>query len=158
MPNVASLLREEITRLSRREIRRETQHTKKMTAQHRRYIAALNRKISELERTLARLVRQASGPASSAGRPSSNGSSPPTLRFVAKGLRSHRNRLGLSASDFGKLLGVSSNSVYAWESGASTLRSQQVVKIAELRGIGKREALHRLQATRATKSRSRGKR
>ena len=158
MPNVGSLLREEITRLSRREIRRETQHTKKMTAQHRHHIAALHRKVVELERALAQLVRRASGASLSAAPSSANGSTEPRVRFVAKGLRSHRNRLGLSAGDFGKLVGVTANSIYAWESGSTIPRRPQILKIAELRSIGKREALKRLDATSAPASRARRKR
>ena len=158
MPNVGSVLREEITRLSRREIRRQTQHTKKMTAEHRRHIAGLKRKVVELERTLAKLVRHAARQTSAAGGTSVNGTDGPKLRFVAKGLRSHRSRLGLSAGDFGKLIGVSANSVYAWESGATTPRREQVMKIAALRAIGKREAAKRLEAATASKARPRRKR
>lgn len=155
MPNVGSVLREEIARLSRREIRKQTQHTKKLTAEHRHHIVALNRKLIELERTLAKLVRHASRRASAAAGRSGDGAEGPKLRFVAKGLRSHRNRLGLSAVDFGKLVGVSANSVYAWESGATTPRREQLAKIAALRTMGKREAMKRLGAAPTSKARSR---
>ena len=156
MPNVGTVLREEITRLSRREIRKQTEHTKKSSAQHRHDIAALNRKVFELERKVAQLTRRVSGPQHLSVSASGNGSTT-SIRFVAKGLRSHRNRLGLSAGDFGKLLGVSANSVYAWESGVTTPRREQVAKIAQVRGIGKREALKRLEEGRATRSRPRRK-
>lgn len=152
MANVGSVLREEITRLSRREIRRQTQHTKKLTAEHRHHIAALNRKVVALERTVTRLVRHASSQASAAAGPSGKGTERPKLRFVAKGLRSHRNRLGLSAGDFGKLVGVSANSVYAWESGATTPRREQLAKIAAVRTMGKREAMQRLNPAPTTKA------
>lgn len=158
MTNVGSMLREEITRLSRREIRRQTQHTKKLTAEHRHHIAALNRKVVALERTLTRLERHASSAASAAERKAIHGTAGRKLRFVAKGLRSHRSRLGLSAGDFGKLVGVSANSVYAWESGATTPRREQLAKIAALRTMGKREAMKRLEAAPTTKARPRRKR
>ncbi|HEX7328647.1 MAG TPA: helix-turn-helix transcriptional regulator [Casimicrobiaceae bacterium] len=158
MPNVGSVLREEITRLSRREIRRQTQHTKKLTAEHRHHIAALNRKLVELERTLTKLVRHAASQTSAAAGTSGHGTEGPKLRFVAKGLRSHRDRLGLSASDFGKLVGVSANSVYAWESGTTTPRREQLAKIAALRTMGKREAMKRLEAAPTAKVRPRRKR
>lgn len=156
MPNVGSVLREEITRLSRREVRKQTEHTKKISAQHRHHIAALNRKVIELQRKVAQLTRQVSGPQHSSVSASGNGPTAPKIRFVANGLRSHRNRLGLSAGDFGKLIGVSANSVYAWESGVTTPRREQVAKIAQVRGMGRRAALQRLEA-RATKSRPRRK-
>ncbi|MFO1303594.1 MAG: helix-turn-helix transcriptional regulator [Burkholderiales bacterium] len=71
----------------------------------------------------------------------------PKLRFVAKGLRSHRARLGLSAGEFGKLVGASANSVYAWESGKTAPRREQVARIAAVRLMGKREAVQRLKGT-----------
>jgi len=41
MPNIAALLKSEISRLSRREIRKEVQPLRKAAAAHRREIAAL---------------------------------------------------------------------------------------------------------------------
>lgn len=155
MANVGRVLREEITRLSRREIRRQTQHTRQLTAEHRHHIAALNHKVVALERTLAKLVRHAPSLTSVTVGASGSGTEGPKLRFVAKGLRSHRHRLGLSASDFGKLVGVSANSIYAWESGASTPRREQLAKLATLRAMGKRQAMKRLEAAPTAKARPR---
>jgi hypothetical protein len=53
MPNVAALLKEEITRLSRREVRRQMAGMKKASAQYRRRIAALRRQIGSLARQLS---------------------------------------------------------------------------------------------------------
>jgi DNA-binding transcriptional regulator YiaG len=158
MPNVGSVLRDEIKRLSRREVRLQTQPTKKAAAQHRHHIAELNRKVAQLERQLALLARQAARQPQPSARASADGSTPPRLRFVAKGLRSHRNRLGLSAGDFGKLVGVSANSVYAWESGTTTPRPAQLAKIAALRSLGKREAAKRLEAAPPPKAAKRSRR
>src|SRR5262249_24468236 len=49
MPNIASLLKEEISRLSRREIRMQVEATKRATTQHRRHIAALKRQVAKLQ-------------------------------------------------------------------------------------------------------------
>lgn len=141
MPNIGSLLREEIVRLSRRETRGQVAVTKKATAQHRREIAALKRQVAALERQVKMLARRSQKTAPAA--PAGGGDK---LRFVAKGLRSHRARLGLSASDFGRLVGASANSIYAWESGKTSPRRDQVAKIAAIRVLGKREAVQRLQA------------
>jgi len=152
MTNVASALREEISRLSRREIRRETQSAKKANSRHRHAIAALNGHVAQLRRQVLTLTRTIARLQPAAAATSGNGATGAKLRFVAKGLRSHRARLGLSAGDFGKLVGVSANSVYAWESGATTPRTEQVAKIAALRAIGKREAAQRLNAATPKKS------
>ena len=151
MPNIGSVLREEISRLSRREVRKLTSATKEATTVHRHHIAALNRRVQQLEREIAALKKRgALSPLATAA-----AAKPASLRFVAKGLRSHRRRLGLSANEFGKLIGVSANSVYAWESGVTTPRKEQVAKIAALRSVGKREAAQSLAALRSSKVRSR---
>lgn len=148
MPNIASVLREEILRLSRKETRSQTTATKKAASQHRRDIAALKRQVAELQRQVILLLRRASkGDPSTLNAKDANGSA--KLRFAAKGLRSHRARLGLSASDFGKLLGASEQSVYAWETGKTVPRREQVAKIAAVRAMGKREAMQRVEAAAA---------
>lgn len=142
MPNIASVLREEILRLSRKETRSQTIATRKAAAQHRHDIAALKRQVADLQRQVNLLLsRTSKGEASPAHAEGANGTK---LRFVAKGLRSHRTRLGLSAGDFGKLVGASANSVYAWESGKTVPRREQIAKIAVVRAMGKREATQRL--------------
>ena len=147
MPSIGAVLREEISRLSRKEVRSQVDATKKATTQHRRHIAALKRQVAQLERQVALLARralatpQAVSTASTATRP----------RFVAKGLRSQRQRLGLSAIDYGKLLGVSAQSVYNWEHESASPRDAQLSRLAALRGIGKREAVERLKRLRSAK-------
>jgi len=140
MPNIGTVLREEITRLSRRESRSQVDPTKRATAQHRRDIAALKRQTAQLERQVTLLSRKilAAPPAA----PSDSITKP--VRFRANALRSQRNRLGLSATHLGKLLGVSAQSIYNWERGAAHPRAEQLAKLAALRGIGKREAGQRL--------------
>jgi DNA-binding transcriptional regulator YiaG len=152
MANIAGLLREEIGRLSRREIRKASESTKKANNQHRHAIATLKTHVAQLERQVSTLTRTMSRAQQGPAGASNDGSSSTKFRFVAKGLRSHRIRLGLSANDFGKLVGVSANSVYGWESGATAPRREQVAKIAALRTVGKREAAKRLEAAEATKT------
>jgi DNA-binding XRE family transcriptional regulator len=144
MPNIASVLREEILRLARKETRSQTTATKKAAAQHGRDIAELKRRVAALQRQVNSLLKRASkGDPSTPSAKDANGSG--KLRFVAKGLRSHRQRLGLSAGDFGTLVGASGQSVYAWETGKTAPRREQVAKIAAVRSMGKREAMKRLE-------------
>jgi len=140
MSNIGTVLKQEITRLSRRESRSQIHPTRKATAQHRRDIAALKRQVAQLERQVGLFSRKALGtpPAASPHAPVKR------VRFVAKGLRSQRNHLGLSAADFGKLLGVSAQSIYNWERESAYPRGEQVARLAAIRGIGKREAENRL--------------
>lgn len=154
MPNIGALLKQEIARLSRREIRGEVQATKKASAQYRRHIATLRRQIATLERQVASLQRRV-GDGSPATRQESDVA--PKLRFVAKGLKSQRARLGLSAGDYAKLVGVSPQSIYNWEQGHTSPRPAQVAIMAKLRGVGKREAQSRLEQL-ATKRTSKARR
>src|SRR5947207_421932 len=138
MPNIGTLLKQEIVRLARKESRAEGQATKKASAQYRRHIAALRRQVATLERQVALLRRSA------LDRPPTATAGPKPLRFVAKGLKSQRSRLGLSAADYGKLVGVSAQSVYNWEQGNASPRPEQLKMIAAVRAISKREAQARL--------------
>jgi DNA-binding transcriptional regulator YiaG len=150
MPNVAALLKQEITRLARKEIRGTALALKRSSAQHRHAIAALRRQIAELQRQLATLGRKLDkGTGATQSAPEK-----PKVRFVARGLRSHRARLGLSAAEYGKLVGVSAQSIYNWEQGAARPRAAQLAALVALRGIGKRQAREKLEQAEARASRT----
>jgi DNA-binding transcriptional regulator YiaG len=153
MPNIGTVLREEVSRLSRKEIRSQVDPTKRFTAQHRRDIAALKRQVAQLERHVTLLSRKVLGTRPVAS-PDSTGKA---VRFSAKRLQSHRNRLGLSAIDFGRLLGVSAQTIYNWEHEAARPRGEQLGKLAAMRGIGKREVAARLEQLAASSGKGRGK-
>jgi DNA-binding XRE family transcriptional regulator len=141
MANIAGVLREEILRLARKELRQQTSAFKRASAQYRRDIAELKRRISDLQRRLAPIERQAARTSPAPVAPvDADG-----VRFTAKGLRSQRKRLALSAADYGKLVGVTGQSIYSWEQETSRPRKQQVIQIAAIRHLGKREARSRLE-------------
>jgi DNA-binding transcriptional regulator YiaG len=142
MPNIASLLKSEIARVARKEVRGETAHLKKAVSAYRSEIAALKRRAQSLEQQLRRLSKR-----SAKVEPMANGhdeSADQPFRFSAKGLASHRKRLGLSAHDCGLLLGASGQSVYKWEEGEVRPRAKHMPAIAALRLMGKKEAAARL--------------
>jgi len=144
MANLSSVLKSEIARLARKEIRSETASLKKASTSYRFQVAALKKRITSLERALKQAQRgtrvEASDPADAA---TSN------VRYSAKSLASQRRRLGLSAADFGALIGASGLSIYHWESGKSRPRDRYVAALAAIRRLGKREAAARLQALRS---------
>ncbi len=132
MANIASLLKSEITRLARKEIRSEIESLKKATAQYRSDIAELKRALAAQEKGIARLGKGAPSPAKGASDEN------PKLRFRVEGFASLRKKLGLSAAEMGKLLGVSLQTVYHWEKGTAKPRASQLQGIAEVRKLGKR--------------------
>jgi DNA-binding transcriptional regulator YiaG len=141
MPNIAAVLKDEIARIARKEVRAQTGDFKKASAQYRTTIAALRRRVDELERQLKR-VGKGSARAAAANEDEDDSGTP--RRFSPTRLAAQRRKLGLSAADFATLLGVSGQSVYKWEHGEARPRARQLEAIAALRGIGKREAAVRL--------------
>lgn len=142
MANIAALLKSEIARIARKELRSETEQMKKATSAYRAEIAALKRRVQDLEKELRRVKKAGAGKAEE--RTTENQES--SLRFSAKGLAGHRKRLGLSARDYGALVGASSLTVYKWEKGQARPRARFLPAIAMLRTMGKREVASRLQA------------
>jgi len=140
LPNIASVLKEEIARLVRRQLRGETESLKKASSRYRSEIAALKRRIDVLEKQVSRLERMV--PKNAA--PVVDEQSETKLRFKPQGVRAQRTRLGLSVADMGALVGVSAQTIYNWESGASRPRAEQLAAIAAVRKMGKREAKARL--------------
>ena len=57
LANVASVIKDEIIRLARKELRSETEKLKKASAQYRSEIAALKRRSVELEKKVSRLEK-----------------------------------------------------------------------------------------------------
>ena len=164
MANLANALKEEIGRIARKEIRQQTAGTAKSVAQGERDIAALKRQIEDLQRKLSSLRTQ-DAPTPTAGKKttskktatkkqdkepvgaaSATGKQSSRARFSAKGLRAHRERIGLSADNYGKLIGVSGLSIYNWEQEKARPREGSIAALTTVRGIGKREAVKRLGA------------
>jgi DNA-binding transcriptional regulator YiaG len=137
MANIASLLKSEISRVARKEVRAETAGLKKAVSGYRSDIAALKRRALALESALRRLSKT-SGKAAESEVPSR------AQRFSAKGLASQRKRLGLSAHECGLLVGASGQSIYNWEDGKARPRAKHLQALAALRGMGKKEAAARL--------------
>lgn len=146
MANLGIVLKDEISRLARKAIKQETIKLQKASAQHRHDIASLKRTLSKLESGLAQLEKR-----KPASRTSTEKDSAPSVRFNIKGLRSQRKKLGLSAADYAKLVGVTPLSIYNWERGITRPRATQLATLASLRGLGKKEALSRVGKTK-TKS------
>ena len=142
MPRFAAALQEEIRRLARKEVKALTAVTRRAAAQHRRDIASLKRQARLLTRQVAALEtlarRQAAIPPAPA----------PLVekaRFSPGWIKTRREKLKLSAKDYGRLIGVSALTVYKWESGKSRPRKEALARLVAVKDIGRREALRRLE-------------
>ncbi len=145
MPNIAVILKSEIARVARKEVRAQTANLKKTASAYRSEIAALKRRVQALEQELRRLgkIRAMPEPVEASQAPSQK------VRFSAKSLASQRRRLALSADDYGLLLGASGQSVYNWESGKVRPKAQHMPAIVALRTMSKKEAAQRLASLRS---------
>ena len=142
MPNLATALKDEIRRLAKREIKAATGSTKQAVAQYRRDIATLKRQVRVQQKELAFLKVQERKRLS---QPQTTDEPVEGVRFSARSVRAQRQRLGLSAEDFGKLVGVSPMTIYNWEHGKGRPKNDRLAAFAALRNVGKREALKKLE-------------
>ena len=156
MPDVARVLREEVQRLAKRQvkaglalIKRDNVRLKKQVADLRRELAALTRTSREwLARVTAVVATKEAEVATERAT---------TLRPTSKSLARLRRRLGLTQVEFGKLLGVSGQAVLNWEGKGSRvrMRSANLAALAGIQRIGKREARRRLEGMRQVRKRGR---
>ncbi len=138
MPNIGAVLKEEIQRLARKEIRAAVGPLKKKVAELTRANAAYKREITQLLKTVARLEAEAKSrqlKGVRAGAEKLEG-----VRIGPRSIASQRERLGLSRKDFGMLAGVSSNTIYLWENGEVSPRDKSRGVLVGLRKLGAREA------------------
>lgn len=143
MPNIASVLKDEIARVARNEVSAEVRTLRKLSAQHRSPIATLRRQFVELEkrvRALAKTAARASFMSNSAVADEGG----VTRRFSASRLAALQIRLGLSAASYGALVGVSGATIYNWEQGKGRPGKEKLEALAAVRELSKAEAQRRL--------------
>lgn len=139
MSTFANQLKSEIARIVKKEVRAETKLLKQASAKYRSEIAALKRKMASLEAAIKKSDKGQYRPVKAETNETQN-----KLRFRASGFVTLRKKLGLSAEQMGKLVGVSAQSVYHWEQGKSRPRASQLPAIAAARKMGKKAALAKL--------------
>lgn len=148
MTTFADSLKREIARVARKELRDEIAALRKNVALQRSEISGLKKQIQALQSHVRKLdkvhaakgsversVTEVATAAEPKGRPGRK------VVFTADRLKAQRVRLGLTQEQMGKLLGVSSLSVWKWESGSAEPRASRIPEILQKLALGKREAL-----------------
>jgi DNA-binding transcriptional regulator YiaG len=148
MPNIATVLKEEITRLARKEMRQHIDPLRAQALVQRKAIAALKSEVERLQRDLAKL-----GKGTPKSVPVKAGPSDPAkqTRYSGALLRKLRERLGLSRDAFAPLLGASSQALYNWEQTETRPRQEFLDKIALIRGLSKSQVEELLEQHSASK-------
>jgi DNA-binding transcriptional regulator YiaG len=135
--SVMKSLQAEITRLARKEIKKELDPVKRVNAAQRGLIANLRRDVTELQREVARLQKAA-------------GIAPPveeeaTQNFwlSGKGVVSLRKRLQLTQAELAVLADVSNQSVMKWEKHEGKVpfrKAETLARMQVIRGMSKTKA------------------
>lgn len=142
MPNFSTILKSEIIRLSKKEIKAAVQPLKSANVSLKKTVAELKKRVSALESENKRLLLQ-----QPEKKVQQSPELPDNIRVSSKTIISLRKKLGLSQGAFGKLLGVSSNAVFSMEhkTGRLRLRSATLSAFLEIRDMGKREVMKKLE-------------
>lgn len=140
MSTIASVLKEEIARLARKEVTAGTVVLRTASAQHRRDTAQLRRQVDAPSKQVTYFERldkkRAKTPV-----PVANIE---VRRFSRRGSRTHRRKVDLSAADYAELVGVTAQTTYSWEQGNSKPRDEQLASLLAVRDLGKHETHKRL--------------
>ncbi len=143
MPNIGTVLKDEIRRLARREARATVRKLHASQVRMKARISGLQGQVEALERLTAPLKKAPLSVCAAEVKPEVL----EKARVSSKTVSSTRRKLGLSLNDFGRLLGVTGNTVWSWEKkkGRLQLRDRAKAAFVGIRGIGVREARRRLE-------------
>ncbi len=147
MPNLAQTLKQEIARIARREVREDIAGLRKASSSYRSEIAALKRSVKDLQAQLRAAEKKVARSAPAQVRTDVSSRPGRKATFSAERLKAKRQALGLSQAQMAVLLGVSSLSVWKWESGQVTPRASKLARYFAVMAMGKREALRQIPAT-----------
>jgi DNA-binding transcriptional regulator YiaG len=146
MPDVAGVLREEVQRLAKRQVKAGLAPLKRDSVRLKRHVADLRRELTALARTHRELLAMVTAVVATKQAEVATDRAA-TLRPTSKSLVRLRRRLDLTQVEFGSLLGVSGQAVLNWEGKGSRvrMRSGNLAALAGIQKIGKREARRRLE-------------
>ena len=146
MPDVARVLREEVQRLAKRQVKAGLAPLKRDSTRLRKNVADLRRELTALARTNRELLARVTAVVATKETERATAKAA-TLRPTSKSLARLRRRLALTQVEFGRLLGVSGQAVLNWEGKGSRvrMRSANLSALAGIQKIGKREARQRLE-------------
>ena len=151
MGKVEAIIKSEIVRLAKREVRR-------VATPLRRDIRYLKSTVSQLRKTVLILERfnalqkkewEKKPPLKAAPEEVA------TSRLSPRLIRSLRRRLGISQRDLARLAGVSPLAVYQWESGVFKPKKEKKGVLIALRKIGRRDAKRLLEERKAEETKKR---
>ena len=154
MPNLATLLKEEISKIVRKEVQDQVRELQKTVREQRDALARLEKQSGPAKAKAAAKPAAAkpaaakpaaakptaAEPAAKVRKaPAGTGDKRKQIRISPNTIKKHRRRLKLSQAELGELLNVSTNTVLRWEAGTSKPRSKHLPGLGQLRSMGLRE-------------------
>ncbi len=142
MVNMAKVLKDEIARLSRREV-------KKSASPLGKKMVVLSRTVSRQKKIIAELTKKIDRMEKLVGASQTTPSAAPVeevkkARISPRLVKTQRKRLKLNQAGFAKLLGVSVAAVRSWEQGRSVPRGANLAVFVSVRKLKRSEAYDRL--------------
>ena len=144
MPNLATLLKEEISKIVRKEVQDQVRELQKTVREQRDALARLEKqsgpaKAKAAAKPAAAKPTAAEPAAKVRKAPAGTGDKRKQIRISPNTIKKHRRRLKLSQAELGELLNVSTNTVLRWEAGTSKPRGKHLPGLGQLRSMGLRE-------------------
>ena len=158
MPNLATLLKEEISKIVRKEVQDQVRELQKTVREQRDALARLEKQSGPAKAKAAAkpAATKSAATKSAAAKPAAAkpaaakvskapaGDKRKQIRISPNTIKKHRKRLKLSQAELGELLNVSTNTVLRWEAGTSKPRSKHLSGLGQLRSMGLREVKKQL--------------
>lgn len=144
MPNIASVLKEEIRRLARKEAKAMVAPLQKALAAERKAVSALKKQVAANAKAAGKAVRQVASKAVPVDATAKGRATSTADGWRKDTVRATRKSLGLTQGQFAELVGVSQITVSFWETGRSTPRRAQQDKVLAARELGRDKALAQL--------------
>ncbi|MBM4347779.1 MAG: helix-turn-helix domain-containing protein, partial [Deltaproteobacteria bacterium] len=145
MGKVEAIIKSEIVRLAKKEMRRVATPLRRDIRSLRSNVSQLRKTVLSLERFIALQKKEWEKKPPLKAAPEEVEAS----RLSPRLIRSLRKRLGLSQRDLARLTGVSSLTVYQWESGVFKPKKEKKGLLIALRKLGRREAKRLLEEKKA---------
>ncbi|WP_137917135.1 helix-turn-helix domain-containing protein [Hydrogenophaga sp. 2FB] len=152
MTNFATSLKQEISRVARKEMRNEMTALRKNAADQKAQISGLKKQLAAIQPQLRAMAKAIAKVTPAAEQVPEDEASSTRLKpgrkvvFTPERLQEARKRLGFTQAQMSTLLGVSSLTISKWETGQAAPRPKRTGLVLETLALGKRAALARLES------------
>lgn len=143
MGKIESVMREEIARLARKEIRQAVEPLRKENRELKRRVVKLEKLATPIHREIKKKTEAKLESMADLRAPEEEVKA---ARISPAWVQNLRMKLNLSQPELASLIGVSASAVRTWEYGTSVPRGQRREALVALRKLGRRDVIRLLEA------------